>query len=195
MADAGADCIVGGRIWQPAITSPLFRPSLVLLSKSGFTASWLPFFSALTGTLAWDKCRLETWHSGCPCTMLRGSRTVCVCVYVSVCIHVCLCVQPVMNLNYVLVWPAGPGYTSRVGDHAQWRNQGVCLLERTLTLLIPGLCSQRYDISFFHLFSCVFCVSSATYLTVCTYNHLMAFCLICLLQVVHLMKGSKEEWW
>lgn len=91
------------------------------------------------------------------------SHCLCVCVNVSVCIHVCLCVRPVMNLNYVLVWLAGPGYTSRVGDHAQWRNQGVCLLERTLTLLIPGLRSQRYDISFFHLFSCVSCVSSATY--------------------------------
>lgn len=64
---------------------------------------------------------------------------------------VCVCVQPVMNLNYVLVWPSGPGYTSRVGDYAQWRNQGVCLLERTLTLLIPRLRPQRWDISVFYL--------------------------------------------
>ena len=151
VADAGAACIVGGRIWQPAITSPLFRPSLVLLSKSGFTASWLPFFSALTGTLAWDKCRLETWHSGCPCTMLRGSHTVCMRVCARKCVYACVsvCAQPVMNLNYVLVWPSGAGCAARVGDCAQWRNQGVRLLERTLTLLIPRLRSQRWVISFY----------------------------------------------
>ncbi len=77
----------------------------------------------------------------------------CLYVCVSVCMHawLCVCVQPVMNLNYVLVWPSGPGYTSRVWDYAQWRNQGVCLLEWTLTLLIPRLRPQRWDISFSYL--------------------------------------------
>lgn len=142
-ADAGAACIVGGRIWQPAITSPPFRPSLVLLSKSGFTASWLPFFSALTGTLAWDKCCLETWHRGCPFTMLHCSCTV----WISLCVHDFVwvhCMQSVMNLNYVLVWLPGPGYTTRVWDFAQWRNQGVRLLERALTLPLSRLRSQRW---------------------------------------------------
>lgn len=55
-----------------------------------------------------------------------------------------------MNLNYVLVWPSGPGYTSRIRCDAHWGNQGVRLLEWTLTLLIPRLRSQRFE-------SCILC--------------------------------------